>query len=76
VFPAVLIVPLIVLVHAFAEEIRWRGYAVPRSLTAMEPMRARAGIAVNSAGFVSCVPELSRKRLLPHADIAAFAPRR
>ena len=40
VFPAVLVVPLVVLVPAFAEEIGWRGYALPRTLTVMPALRA------------------------------------
>ena len=37
VFPAIVIVPLIVLIPAFAEEIAWRGYAVTRLLPSMSP---------------------------------------
>lgn len=40
IFPAVLIVPLVVVVPAFAEEIGWRGYALPRTLTVFSPLRA------------------------------------
>jgi membrane protease YdiL (CAAX protease family) len=40
VFPSVLIVPLVVLIPAFAEEIGWRGYALPRTLTALSPLQA------------------------------------
>ena len=40
VFPAVLIVPLVVVLPAFAEEIAWRGYALPRTMSAMSPLRA------------------------------------
>ena len=40
VFPAVLIVPLVVLLPAFAEEIGWRGYALPRTLTVKSALRA------------------------------------
>lgn len=40
VFPAIVIVPLIVLIPAFAEEIAWRGYAVTRLLPSMTPLAA------------------------------------
>ena len=40
VFPAIVIVPLIVLIPAFAEEIAWRGYAVTRLLPSMSPLTA------------------------------------
>ena len=40
VFPAILIVPVVVLIPAFAEEIAWRGYAVTRLLPSMTPLRA------------------------------------
>ncbi len=46
VFPAVLIVPLVVVLPAFAEEIGWRGYALPRTLTAMSPLRAAIVLGV------------------------------
>jgi len=39
-FPAVLIVPLVVTLPAFAEELAWRGYALPRTMSAMSPFRA------------------------------------
>jgi CAAX protease family protein len=40
VLPAIVIVPLVVLIPAFAEEIAWRGYAVTRLLPSMTPLRA------------------------------------
>jgi membrane protease YdiL (CAAX protease family) len=40
VFPAIVIVPLVVLLPAFAEEIAWRGYAVNRLLPIMPPLAA------------------------------------
>ena len=40
VFPAIVIVPLIVLIPAFAEEIAWRGFAITRLLPSMTPLAA------------------------------------
>jgi CAAX protease family protein len=40
VFPAILIIPLVALIPAFAEEIAWRGYAVTRLLPSMTPLAA------------------------------------
>jgi membrane protease YdiL (CAAX protease family) len=40
VFPAIVLIPLLVLIPAFAEEIAWRGYAVTRLLPSMTPLRA------------------------------------
>lgn len=45
-FPAALIVPLVVLVPAFAEELAWRGFAVARLITVMSPLRASLVLAV------------------------------
>jgi CAAX protease family protein len=39
-FPAIVFVPVIVLLPAFAEEIAWRGYAVTRLLPSMSPLAA------------------------------------
>lgn len=46
VFPAILIVPLVVLLPAIAEELAWRGFALPRALTAMSPLRAALVLGV------------------------------
>jgi len=40
VFPAMVVIPLLVLIPAFGEEIAWRGYAVTRLLPTMTPLRA------------------------------------
>ncbi len=45
-FPAILIVPLVVLIPAFTEELAWRGFAVPRALTAMSPLRTALVLGV------------------------------
>ena len=45
-FPAVLIVPLVVLLPAFAEELAWRGFVLPRLLTTMSPLAASLILAV------------------------------
>jgi membrane protease YdiL (CAAX protease family) len=39
-FPAILIVPLVVLLPALTEELAWRGFALPRGVTSMSPLRA------------------------------------
>src|SRR5262245_42717799 len=46
VFPAIVIVPLVVLLPAFAEEIAWRGYAVTRLLPSMTPLAAALVLGV------------------------------
>ena len=46
VFPAIVIVPLVVLLPAITEELAWRGFAIPRALTAMSPLRAALVLGV------------------------------
>jgi membrane protease YdiL (CAAX protease family) len=46
VFPNVAIIFLVVLVPAFAEEVAWRGFAVPRLMTVMSPLKAAVVIAI------------------------------
>ncbi len=46
VFPAIVFIPLLVLIPAFAEEIAWRGYAVTRLLPSMTPLRAALVLGV------------------------------
>jgi uncharacterized protein len=45
VMPAIVIVPLVVLLPAFAEELAWRGYAVDRLLPSMSPLAAALVLA-------------------------------
>ena len=45
-FPAVVIIPLVVLLPAFTEELAWRGFALSRLLSAMSPLRAALVLAV------------------------------
>jgi membrane protease YdiL (CAAX protease family) len=45
-FPAVLIVPLVVLVPGFAEEVAWRGFAVPRLAATVSPLATAVLLAV------------------------------
>jgi membrane protease YdiL (CAAX protease family) len=45
-FPAVLIIPLVVLIPAFTEELAWRGFALPRLLSAMSPLQAALVLAI------------------------------
>ena len=45
-FPAMVIVPLVVLLPGLAEELAWRGFATPRLATAMSPLAASLVLAV------------------------------
>lgn len=45
-FPAALIIPLVVLLPSFAEELAWRGFALTRLLSAMSPLRAALVLAI------------------------------
>ena len=45
-FPAVLIIPLVVLLPSFTEELAWRGFALPRLMSAMSPLRAALVLAI------------------------------
>ena len=45
-FPAVVIIPLVVLLPAFTEELAWRGFALSRLLSTMSPLRAALVLAV------------------------------
>jgi membrane protease YdiL (CAAX protease family) len=45
-FPAVLIIPIVVLVPAFTEELAWRGFALPRLMSAMSPLKAALVLAI------------------------------
>jgi len=45
-FPAVLIIPLVVLLPAFTEELAWRGFALPRLMSVMSPLNAALVLAI------------------------------
>jgi membrane protease YdiL (CAAX protease family) len=44
--PAAFAIPLVVLIPAVAEELAWRGFSLPRAMTAMSPMRASLVLAI------------------------------
>lgn len=44
--PSAVILPLVVLLPALAEELAWRGFAVPRLMTVMSPLRAALLLSV------------------------------
>ena len=46
VFPGIVILPLVVLIPAFAEEISWRGYAVNRLVPTMTPLTAAVLVGI------------------------------
>jgi membrane protease YdiL (CAAX protease family) len=45
-FPAALIIPIVVLLPAITEELAWRGFALPRLLTVMSPLTASLVLAI------------------------------
>jgi membrane protease YdiL (CAAX protease family) len=45
-FPAMLIIPLVVLLPAVTEELAWRGFALPRLMSVMPPLRAALVLAI------------------------------
>jgi uncharacterized protein len=46
VFPAILIVPLVVLLPAFIEELAWRGFVMPRLMSVISPLKAALLLAI------------------------------
>ncbi len=44
--PSALVVPLVVLLPAFAEELAWRGFALTRAMAVMTPLRASLLLAI------------------------------
>jgi membrane protease YdiL (CAAX protease family) len=46
VFPAILIVPIVVLLPAFFEELAWRGFVLPRLMSSMSPLQAALILAI------------------------------
>jgi uncharacterized protein len=44
--PAAVAIPLVVLLPAFAEELAWRGFALPRALALMSPIKASLLLAI------------------------------
>jgi membrane protease YdiL (CAAX protease family) len=45
-FPRILALPLVVLIPAMTEELGWRGFAVPRALEAMSPLRTALALGI------------------------------
>ena len=44
--PAALLVPMVVFIPAVAEEVAWRGYALPRLMASMSPLAASVVLAI------------------------------
>lgn len=44
--PGAVIIPLVVLLPAFAEELAWRGFATPRLMSVMSPLRTSLVLAI------------------------------
>jgi uncharacterized protein len=45
-FPAIVIVPLVVLLPALTEELAWRGFALPRTMSIMSALRAALVVGI------------------------------
>ena len=76
--PAALAVPLVVLVPAFAEELAWRGFALPRAMRALSALRASLVLAIRgrSCTLPSSCPAVSTRPCRGGRPSSASSPTR